>query len=193
MAAVSAGKATSRSLLVAMDDDEDVHRSLSNDLLMHLTHGQVRKRDPPLRELKLSGPHFELDSLEGIENIGYDRNRDRQQMRRMDVSGNNLDSLKQLCLYFDQLKKIDASGNDLKFLCGRRATENEWPNKMKHLVDLNLAHNQMMQVPSLIQMSHLRVLNLSNNSLSAATFRKLSEAPKLTHLDVRFFLLPLYD
>lgn len=164
-----------------------IHRHLTLEVLNYCTHGNVRKaRSPPLQELRLSGPEWKLETLAHLSEVGFEAISSRADMRYINCSGNHLRSLKDISDTFTYIRIVDASKNDIEFLCGS-AQLNRWPRALKYMVELHLAHNRLMEVPDLSSMPGLKVLDVSENAITALNFKQnLIHGKALQRLDLSY-------
>ena len=157
-----------------------------------------------ISSIDFSDDRYQLRTLNRLELYGskpLDRFR-RNGVTHVNVSNNDLTSLLQLCItadtgdpMFTQAREIVASRNLLSFLCPTAVNlyQNFWPKTMLALSVLDLAHNQLTEIPLLSSMPNLERLHLSHNRISEGSegdfTRALQDGTKLKLLDLSHNLL----
>ncbi|CAK9097926.1 Hypothetical protein SCF082_LOCUS45929, partial [Durusdinium trenchii] len=128
----------------------------------------------------LSGERFQLKNLHGLQQLAQGLRPEEAQ-----VQHNTLETLAELG-EFTSLKRINATGNRIGFLCSTfdKPTLNQWPKRMGSLVELNLSFNRLTSIPGLVQMPSLRVLNLQSNAITTKGFQQLAQGRNLEELDL---------
>ncbi len=111
----------------------------------------------------------------------------------MILSFNQLDSLLPIALRadgsraFQNLEVLLVDHNSLACICpGFRSqlNYNAWPYEMRSLLHLDLSYNRMADVPDLMLMPNLQILNLKHNHVTLFSFPNVAQGHNLQVLDL---------
>ncbi|XP_044313333.1 uncharacterized protein LOC108037691 isoform X2 [Drosophila rhopaloa] len=191
---------------------QSIHRMLRDENEPASFRGELRyQQKRHKRELELNAPANKLNlthrDLRTFNSSGGQWKGDFQVITAMDLSSNQLSSLS--LDHFNQLRQLDVGNNSLALIplsladtnhslplvtldlsCNRfrQISTSFFAQRLPQLKNLNLAHNQLLNISreSFYSLLELQTLILSHNNISDIDYETFLALPNLQHLDLSY-------